>query len=79
MIPQTTRLRYVKAKEADVLTLFCDTLGDRIEIKTINNLGPYWFLWFIPDDKKSDIASGEIAVGKNKIGQKAIYYVRSKV
>ncbi len=78
MLPQTTRLRYVKAKDADVLTFFCDTLANRIEIKSINNVGPYWFLWFVPDDTKSDIKSGEIAIGKNSKGQKAVGYVRSK-
>lgn len=77
-LPTTTRLRYVKAKDADVLTFFCDSLANRIEIKSINNVGTYWFLWFVPDDTKSDIQSGEIAVGRNKLGQKAIGYVRSK-
>jgi hypothetical protein len=67
----------VKAKDADVLTLFCDTLPNRIEIKSINKEGPYWFLWFVPDDSRQDMKSGEIAIGKNSKGQKAIGYVRS--
>ena len=76
-LPLTTRLRYVKAKDADTLTLFCDTLGSRIEIKSISKDGSYWVLWFIPDDKGRDVKSGEIKTGLNKKGQKAIGYVRS--
>lgn len=76
-LPMTTRLRYVKAKEASTLTLFCDTLGARIEIKSIVKDGTYWVLWFIPDDKGRDVKSGEIKIGQNAKGQKAIGYVRN--
>lgn len=76
MLPTTTRLRYVKAKSADVIEFFCDQLGKRIEIKAIHKDGSFWFLWFVPDDSKSDERSGEIQIGKNARGQKAIGYVR---
>jgi len=75
-LPLTTRLRYVKTKDPKVLTLFCDYLGDRIEIKNIQKDGSYWFMWFIPNDKGSDIKSGEIKIGTNSKGQKAVGYVK---
>lgn len=75
MTPQTTRLRYVKAKDADTIQFFCD-MNARIEIKQIVKDGAYWFLWFVPDDKKSDILSGEIRIGLNLKKQRAIGYVK---
>jgi len=65
MLPQTTRLRFVSAKNPKTLTAFCDSLGKRIEIKQIVFDGNLWFLWFIPDDKKSDIQSGQLKENKN--------------
>lgn len=60
MIPQTTRLRWVSAKKPEVIQAFCDKLGKRIEIKQIVFANDLWFLWFVPDDKKSDIRSGRL-------------------
>lgn len=60
MLPQSTRLRWVSAKAPETLEKFCNALGKRIEIKSINRVGSEWFLWFVPDDKKSDIKSGKI-------------------
>jgi len=60
MLPQTTRLRWVKAKKPETLQAFCDKLGKRIEIKTVVKDGSYWFMWFVPDDKKGDVPSGTL-------------------
>lgn len=60
MLPQTTRLRWVSAKKPETLTNFCDKLGKRIEIKQIVFVNGLWFLWFIPDDKKTDVRSGRL-------------------
>lgn len=66
MLPQTTRLRWVKAKKPETLQAFCLNLGRRIEIKQLVKDGDYWFLWFIPDDKGADIRSGTLKDVKNK-------------
>ena len=60
MLPQTTRLRWVSAKNPRTIEAFCDKLGKRIEIKSIVKDGGFWFLWFVPDDKRSDIQSGQL-------------------
>lgn len=60
MLPRTTRLRWVKAKKPETLQAFCDKLDKRIEIKNIVKDGEFWFLWFVPDDKRSDIQSGQL-------------------
>jgi len=60
MVPQTTRLRWVSAKKPETLQKYCDTLGKRIEIKAIVKDGGLWFLWFVPDDKRADVKSGQI-------------------
>lgn len=60
MLPRTTRLRFIKAKRPETLQAFCDKLDKRIEIKTIVKDGDYWVMWFIPDDKRSDVSSGTL-------------------
>jgi hypothetical protein len=60
MLPRTTRLRFVKAKKPETLQAFCDKLDKRIEVKSIVKDGEFWFLWFIPDDKRNDIQSGQL-------------------
>jgi len=60
VLPQTTRLRFVSAKKPETLQKFCDNVGKRIEIKAIVKDGGLWFLWFVPDDKRGDIPSGQI-------------------
>ena len=60
MLPQTTRLRWVKAKKPETIQAFCDKLGKRIEIKSIVKDGDFWFMWFVPDDKRSDVKSGQL-------------------
>lgn len=60
MLPKTTRLRWVSAKKPETIQAFCDSLGKRIEIKTITASGGLWFLWFVPDDKTADVKSGRL-------------------
>lgn len=64
MLPQTTRLRYVSSKKPESIQKFCDTLGKRIQIYSVQWTGTEWFLWFVPDDTKADIASGKLKDGK---------------
>lgn len=65
MLPSTTRLRWVKAKKPETIQAFCDKLGKRIEVKTLSHVEGFWFMWFIPDDKKSDIKSGTLKEVEN--------------
>lgn len=60
MLPNTTRLRFVKAKKPETIQAFCDNLDKRIEIKSIVKDGDFWVLWFIPDDKRNDVRSGTL-------------------
>lgn len=60
IFPNTTRLRFISAKKPEALVKFCDSVGKRIEIKQIIFDGSRWFLWFIPDDRKTDIPSGHL-------------------
>lgn len=60
MLPSTTRLRWVSAKEPRAIEAFCDGLGKRIEIKSVVWNGTEWVLWFVPDDRGSDVKSGPI-------------------
>lgn len=60
MLPKTTRLRWVSAKNPRTIQAFCDNLDKRIEIKAIVKDGGLWFLWFVPDDKRADIPSGQL-------------------
>jgi hypothetical protein len=77
MLPQTTRLRYIKAKNPDDVTKFCDLLSKRIEVKTVYAEGSYVFLWFVPDDKGQDLPSGEIKIIKQG-AKELIAYVRPR-
>lgn len=63
MLPQTTRLRWVSAKNKDLIVQFCDTLGVRIQIIDLeqDNSGD-WVLWFVPSDTGADIKSGKLSV-----------------
>ncbi len=65
MLPKTTRLRWVKAKKPETLQAFCDKLDKRIEIKSIVKDGDFWFLWFVPDDKRTDVPSGTLKEVEN--------------
>lgn len=78
MLPPTTRLRYVKTKSPDAITKFCDLLSKRIEIKTVYAEGGFIYLWFVPDDKGSDIRSGEIRVIKQN-NKELIGYVNTSL
>lgn len=77
MLPQTTRLRYIKAKSPDDVTKFCDLLSKRIEVKTVYAEGGYIYLWFVPDDKGQDIPSGEIKIVKQN-NKELIGYVKRR-
>lgn len=68
MLPRTTRLRFVKAKKPETIQAFCDKLDKRIEIKSINFVEGFWVLWFVPDDKRNDVPSGQLkdVVTKNE-------------
>lgn len=65
MLPKNTRLRWVKAKKPETIQNFCDKLDKRIEIKQIVKDGDFWVLWFIPDDKRTDIPSGTLKEVEN--------------
>lgn len=66
MVPFYTRLRWVSAKSPDVIERFCQSLGQRIQIYEIVWDGNQWFLWFVPDDRASDIKSGPIKIKEKK-------------
>lgn len=58
MNPSTTRLRYVKSKNPDLIVAFCDKLGVRIQIYGAPAwTGKAWYLWFVPSDRGDDIKS----------------------
>ena len=58
--PMITRLRWVSSKDAEKLERFCSGLGVRIQIYNIVFAKGKWYLWFVPDDIKDDIRSGEL-------------------
>lgn len=58
--PRITRLRFVTAKDAETLVQFCNRLGVRIQIYDIEFAKGKWYLWFVPDDFKDDIQSGDL-------------------
>lgn len=58
--PKITRLRWVSASGAETIERFTSRLGMRIQIYSINRVGSKWFLWFVPDDLKDDVQSGEL-------------------
>lgn len=56
--PQTTRLRFVSAKNPEKVVEFFNRLGKRVEIKGSPVWdGKRWYVWFIPDDMKGDVPS----------------------
>lgn len=58
----TTRLRFVKAKDAMELVLFLDSLGVRVQVYGAPVwTGDAWYLWFVPSDVGQDISSVEIS------------------
>lgn len=59
-LPTTTRLRWVSAKSPKTIENFCNNLDMRIEVKQLVFANGLWFLWFIPDDKRSDVKSGRL-------------------
>jgi hypothetical protein len=64
MLPKTTRLRWVSAKDKNLIVKYCDTLGRRIEIYEIVYAGNEWVMWFVPDDKGADLPSGMLTPQK---------------
>lgn len=57
----TTRLRFVSAKNARTIQLFCDKLGARIQIYGAPVFAKgRWYLWFVPSDHGADIASRDL-------------------
>lgn len=62
VLPRTTRLRWRSAKKPEAIQAFCDTLGTRIEVKSVvfNPTDKKWYLWFIPGDQSPDLRSGSM-------------------
>ena len=58
--PETTRLRFVRSKDAESITRFCDVLGVRIQIYDLEFAKNKWYLWFVPNDEGNDIKSGDL-------------------
>lgn len=57
LLPKVTRLRYVSAKNKQDIISFLDKLGRRVQIYSIVLENKKWVLWFVPDDRGSDIKS----------------------
>lgn len=58
VLPQTTRLRFVSAKKPEQIQQFLDLLGRRVQIYGAPVWdGNRWYLWFVPNDRASDINS----------------------
>ena len=58
--PQITRLRWVRARNPETLEQFLRDLGARVQIYQIVFQGGKWYLWFVPDDFKMDVRSGDL-------------------
>ena len=58
---QTTRLRYISAKNPETIQAFLDGLGIRVQIygQPIPHKGK-WYLWFVPSDDGADIQSQDL-------------------
>ena len=57
-IPTTTRLRFVTAKTPELIVMFLDRLGRRVQIYGAPVFdGKRWVCWFVPDDHGADIKS----------------------
>lgn len=55
-IPQTTRLRYVSAKDPNAITVFLSQIKMRVMVYSVVHDGEKWFCWFVPpDDVMKDI------------------------
>ena len=55
-IPQSTRLRFVKSKDAEVLVEFINKLKMRVQIYSISHADGAWHCWFVPpDDSAIDV------------------------
>ena len=56
IVPQTTRLRFVSAKDPTQITVFLSKIKFRVQIYDIVHDGEKWFCWFVPpDDAMIDI------------------------
>ena len=52
----TTRLRYVSARNPDLITAFLTRLKHRVMIYSIVYKGDLWFCWYVPpDDMKKGV------------------------
>lgn len=60
-LPKTTRLRFVKSKKPERIVEFLNALGSRVQIYGSPVWdGKAWWLWFVPDDRKTDVPSLEL-------------------
>lgn len=59
-LPKTTRLRFIRSKDAETITMWCDGLGVRIQIYDLEFVKGKWYLWFVPSDDGADIPSGDL-------------------
>lgn len=57
MRPDTTRLRYVRSKDADLISLWTNKIGVRIQIYAVTWNGKQHYVWFVPSDDGEDIRS----------------------
>lgn len=56
-LPKLTRLRYVRARSPEDLESFFRSLGQRVQIYSINKDKDKWVAWFVPGDRDPDIQS----------------------
>jgi len=52
-----TRLRYARSQNPDNFAPFLRRLGQRVQIYDMEFAQGKWYLWFVPDDTKSDVRS----------------------
>lgn len=58
---KTTRLRYIKAKDPNLIVEFLNRLGVRVRVYGSPQWnGKSWFCWFVPDDRGADIKSVDL-------------------
>lgn len=68
MLPKTTRLRFVIAKDPETIQAFCDSLWGRIQIYQVVFANNEWVLWFVPDDRsRTDVRSGRLKKGLKNV------------
>lgn len=58
--PRITRLRWVSSKDPETIEAFVSGLGIRIQIYDLEYANNKWYLWFVPDDLKNDVRSGDL-------------------